>query len=98
MMTDKRMGARGVAATIALLLAGLAAAWAAVVVIAGGLSIRIGSVVLASRNPFRAIAAALMLTLIARSLVSGAEFARLLRRLAGPRRRWAATVAGLAAG
>src|SRR5438874_4875666 len=98
MMTDRRMGGRRAAATIALLLAGLAAAWAAVVVIAGGFSIRIGPAVLASRNPVRALAAALVLAAIARSLVSAAEFAQMLGRLAGPRRRWAAGVAGLAAG
>ncbi|HTM24635.1 MAG TPA: glycosyltransferase family 39 protein [Vicinamibacterales bacterium] len=96
-MTDKRMGARGVAATIALLLAALGAAWSAVVLVAGGFTIHVGSLALTSRDPLRPLAIAVALVLAARILLPRGAFAARVRAIVGTPDRWAARTACAAA-
>src|SRR6476661_10645801 len=97
MMTDKRMGARGVAATITLLSAAIAAAWAAAACIAGGFTIHLGSRVLSSRTPLRPLLIAVTCLVAARLLLPRAAFAARMRAIVGPRDRWPARIACAAA-
>jgi Dolichyl-phosphate-mannose-protein mannosyltransferase len=86
------MQARGVGATILLFGAALAAAWAAIVLLSGG--VIAGPLV--SRDPLRPLIAAAILATLGRVL-SAADFDAGVARLIGPRERWPARVAAVAA-
>src|SRR5690349_4226267 len=92
MMTDSRMRTRASAATILLLAAALALAWAFVVLLSGGITL--GRLV--SRDPVRPLIVSAILAAIARVL-SPLDFDSTLARLTGPRNGWPARVAMLAA-
>src|SRR5262249_33058415 len=92
MMTDTRMRARGVAATILLLTAALAAAWAFVVLLSGGVTL--GRLV--SRGPIRPLIVAAILAVLSR-VVSPFDFDAAFGRLAGRRERRPARTAVAAA-
>jgi len=82
------MRGRGVGATILLLAAALAAAWAFLVLVSGGFSL--GRLV--SRDPIRPLILSAILAAIGR-VVAPLDFDAALARLAGPRQRWPARIA-----
>src|SRR5215471_11503289 len=88
MITDRRMRPRAVAATILLLAAVLAVAWALVVLLSGG----IAAGFLVSRDPIRPFIAGALLAVIARVL-SPTDFDTTLARLIGQRDRWPSRIA-----
>src|SRR5690242_16010970 len=92
MMTDSRMRPRGVAATILLLAAALAVGWACVVLLSGGFTL--GRLV--SRDPIRPLILGLLLAAVARA-VSPLDVDVRVARFAGPRERWPARAAIVAA-
>ena len=86
------MRGRSVGATILLLAAALAAAWAFVVLLSGGIAF--GRLV--SRDPIRPLILSAILAVIGR-VVSPLEFDATFARLAGPRERWPARIAAVTA-
>src|SRR6516164_6245153 len=92
MMTDSRMRARGVAATILLLIAAFAEAWAFAVLLSGGFTLDR----LVSRDPVRPVIVGAILAAIAR-VVSPLDFDAAFARLVGRRDDWPARVAAVAA-
>ena len=97
-MTDKRMP--GSAATIrqragrAIFLVGLAAlAFAAIVGLSGGVTLRFGSLALPSGTPWRALMVAAVAIASARALLGGAAFTDAIARVKGPPSRRASRAA-----
>jgi Dolichyl-phosphate-mannose-protein mannosyltransferase len=86
------MRPRGVAATILLLAAALAVGWACVVLLSGGFTL--GRLV--SRDPIRPLILGLLLAAVARA-VSPLDVDVRVARFAGPRERWPARAAIVAA-
>jgi len=86
------MRGRAVGATILLLAAALAAAWAFVVLLSGGFAL--GSLV--SRDPIRPLILGAIIAVIGR-VVSPLDFDAAFGRLAGRRERWPARIAAVAA-
>ncbi len=75
----------------------LALLWAAVTLLSGGFSARLGLLVLSSRDPVRPLVAGLGLLMAARLLLPAADFRRTVRTLRGEGDRLAARIALAAA-
>src|SRR5215208_6271424 len=102
MMTDRRMRPgratiRHAAGRALVFAAAIAAAWSAVTLLSGGFALRAGPVALSSRDPVRPLLAAAVLLVVARFLLSAAEFGRAAAIVTGTRDRLARRIAIAAA-
>jgi Dolichyl-phosphate-mannose-protein mannosyltransferase len=101
MMTDKRMRRSATirygAGRLTLTGAALAGAWTAVTLLSGGFSLRAGAIAVSSRDPIRPLLFAVVLLVLARTLLRGSEFGRALRVFTGDRDRLPARIACAAA-
>lgn len=95
----RRSGAtiRYAAGRLIFFLGTLAAGWAAVVLLSGGVTLRSGAALLSSRDPVRPLILSLALIGCARLLLDGAGFRHALRLVIGAGERLAGRIGGVAA-